>query len=97
MTFWAPKIIPQHLTLNKSDNVSTLIQKGSKNGAPLRCFFRIGSDIQTGVSHGMITLDAHLLYLFKNDFITAEEALSKSQIPESMRTKLIEAGADLPS
>ena len=59
--------------------------------------FRIGSDIQTGVSQGMITLDAHLLYLFKNDFITAEEALSKSQIPESMRTKLIEAGADLPS
>ena len=59
--------------------------------------FRIGSDIQTGVSHGMITLDTHLLHLFKGDLITAEEALSKSQVPDLMRTKLIEAGADLPS
>ena len=59
--------------------------------------FRIGSDIQTGVSHGMISLDAHLLHLFKGNLITAEEALSKSQVSDSMRTKLIEAGANLPS
>ena len=55
--------------------------------------YRIGSDIQTGVSRGMISLDAHLLSLFNRDLISAEEALGKSQTPESMREKLIENGA----
>lgn len=59
--------------------------------------YRIGSDIQTGARHGMISLDAHLLNLFKQNLITAEEALSKSQVSDSMRDKLIENGAVLSS
>ncbi len=48
----------------------------------------IASDIQTGTSHGMITLDSHLLSLYSRNLITAEEALSKSQLPDLMREKL---------
>jgi len=55
--------------------------------------YRIASDIQTGASRGMISLDAHLLSLFNRDLISADEALSKSQTAESMREKLIENGA----
>lgn len=57
--------------------------------------YRIASDIQTGASRGMISLDAHLLSLFNRNLISAEEALTKSQTPESMRAKLIENGASL--
>lgn len=57
--------------------------------------FRIASDIQTGASRGMIGLDAHLLSLFNRDLISAEEALSKSQDPTTMREKLTENGAKL--
>lgn len=59
--------------------------------------YRIASDIQTGASRGMISLDAHLLSLFNRNLISAEEALSKSQTSESMRAKLIENGASLPA
>lgn len=59
--------------------------------------YRINSDIQTGAVHGMISLDAHLLSLFNRDLITAEEALSKSQLPSAMREKLIENGARFPN
>jgi len=55
--------------------------------------FRIASDIQTGATHGMIGLDAHLLSLYNRDLISAEEALMKSQTPTTMREKLIESGA----
>lgn len=55
--------------------------------------YRIASDIQTGASRGMISLDAHLLSLFNRNLISAEEALSKSQNPGSMRDKLVENGA----
>lgn len=55
--------------------------------------YRIASDIQTGASRGMISLDAHLLSLFNRDLITADEALGKSQDSESMRAKLLENGA----
>jgi len=55
--------------------------------------YRIASDIQTGASHGMIGLDAHLLSLYNRDLITAQEALLKSQTPGPMREKLIECGA----
>ncbi len=55
--------------------------------------YRIASDIQTGASRGMISLDAHLLSLFNRNLISAEEALSKSQTPDSMRDKLTENGA----
>ncbi|WPJ94846.1 type IV pilus twitching motility protein PilT [Coraliomargarita algicola] len=55
--------------------------------------YRIASDIQTGASRGMISLDAHLLSLFNRNLISADEALGKSQTPDSMREKLIENGA----
>ncbi|MEC7287579.1 MAG: type IV pili twitching motility protein PilT, partial [Verrucomicrobiota bacterium] len=55
--------------------------------------FRINSDIQTGASRGMIGLDAHLLGLFSRNLISADEALGKSQTPDSMRVKLLENGA----
>lgn len=57
--------------------------------------FRINSDIQTGANRGMISMDAHLLSLYNNKLISAEEAFSKSQLPEIMRNKLIESGAKL--
>jgi twitching motility protein PilT len=41
----------------------------------------------------MIGLDAHLLSLYNRDLISADEALSKSQLPHVMRDKLIESGA----
>ncbi len=50
--------------------------------------FRIASDIQTGASRGMIGLDAHLLNLHRNGLISAEEALSKCQMPEQLRERL---------
>ena len=59
--------------------------------------YRIASDIQTGSSQGMISLDAHLLSLFNRNLISAEEALSKSQLPDAMRDKLVECGATLPN
>ena len=55
--------------------------------------YRIASDIQTGASRGMISLDAHLLSLFNRNLISAEEALSKSQTADTMRERLIENGA----
>jgi twitching motility protein PilT len=57
--------------------------------------YRINSDIQTGAVHGMIGLDAHLLSLYNRNLISAEEALSKSQLPSAMRDKLVENGAVL--
>ncbi|MFP4166078.1 MAG: type IV pilus twitching motility protein PilT [Opitutales bacterium] len=57
--------------------------------------YRINSDIQTGASLGMISLDAHLLSLFNKGLISAEEALAKSQLPATLREKLIENGAQL--
>ncbi len=55
--------------------------------------YRINSDIQTGAAHGMIGLDAHLLSLYNRDLINADEALAKSQLPDAMRDKLVENGA----
>ncbi len=57
--------------------------------------YRIASDIQTGSKHGMIGLDAHLMSLFNRGLISGDEALSKSQLPDTMREKLMEAGATL--
>ena len=55
--------------------------------------FRINSDIQTGANKGMISMDMHLLSLYNNNLISADEALIKSQMPEVMREKLIQNGA----
>jgi twitching motility protein PilT len=57
--------------------------------------FRINSDIQTGASLGMITLDAHLLSLVNRALITPDEALDKCHDPISLREKLLQSGAQL--
>jgi len=58
--------------------------------------YRINSDIQTGASLGMILLDQKHLSLVHEGKIEPEEALKKSQFPESMREKLTSAGFQLP-
>ena len=57
--------------------------------------FRISSDIQTGASLGMITLDSHLMSLVNRNLITADEALEKAQDSIVMRDKLLSMGAQL--
>jgi len=57
--------------------------------------FRISSDIQTGASLGMITMDAHLMSLVNRDLVTPDEALDKAQDPLVMREKLLAMGAQL--
>lgn len=57
--------------------------------------FRIPSDIQTGASLGMITMDTHLMSLYNKELITADEAVEKAQDPIAMRDKLIASGATL--
>jgi len=54
--------------------------------------YRINSDIQTGASLGMILLDQKLLSLVHEGKIEPDEALRKSQFPETMREKLTSAG-----
>jgi twitching motility protein PilT len=43
------------------------------------------SSIQTGQSHGMQTLDQHLLQLSKAGLISREDAMSKSKNPAAFR------------
>ena len=57
--------------------------------------FRISSDIQTGASLGMITLDSHLMSLVNRNLITADEALEKAQDSIVMKEKLLSMGAQL--
>ena len=57
--------------------------------------FRINSDIQTGATLGMITLDAHLMSLVNRELVTADEALDKAQDGVVMREKLIQMGYKL--
>jgi twitching motility protein PilT len=57
--------------------------------------FRINSDIQTGASLGMVTLDTHLMSLVNREFVAADEALEKAQDPVAMREKLIQMGYKL--
>jgi twitching motility protein PilT len=57
--------------------------------------FRITSDIQTGASLGMITMDSHLMSLVNRELITADEALEKAQDGAVMREKLLAMGAQL--
>ncbi len=57
--------------------------------------FRISSDIQTGASLGMITLDSHLMGLVNRNMITPDEALEKAQDSVVMREKLLAMGAQL--
>ncbi len=57
--------------------------------------FRITSDIQTGASLGMITLDIHLMSLVNREIVSPDEAVEKAQDPVIMREKLLAAGAKL--
>ena len=57
--------------------------------------FRINSDIQTGASLGMITLDTHLMSLVNRELVAADEALEKAQDPIVMREKLTQMGYKL--
>ena len=57
--------------------------------------FRINSDIQTGASLGMITLDTHLMSLVNREIVSADEAMDKAQDPVVMREKLTQMGYQL--
>jgi twitching motility protein PilT len=57
--------------------------------------FRINSDIQTGASLGMITMDTHLMSLYNRNLISADECLEKAQDSTQMRDKLVSLGAKL--
>jgi twitching motility protein PilT len=50
--------------------------------------YRITSDIQTGAKHGMKTLDASLLELYRKGLITYGDLLTKAQDPDSVIAKL---------
>jgi twitching motility protein PilT len=57
--------------------------------------FRITSDIQTGASLGMITMDTHLMSLVNRELVSPDEALEKAQDPNVMREKFLQAGLKL--
>ncbi len=57
--------------------------------------FRISSDIQTGASLGMITMDTHLMSLVNRELISPDEAVEKAQESQVMRDKLISMGVQL--
>ncbi|MBT3294737.1 MAG: type IV pilus twitching motility protein PilT [Verrucomicrobia bacterium] len=55
--------------------------------------FRMASDIQTGAKYGMITLDAHMMALYRAGQIRYEDLITKAQDPEMIVQKLREEGA----
>jgi len=61
--------------------------------------FRIDSSIQTGKKYGMQLLDEHLLNLYKDQIISAEEAMDKARNPGEMQDKIegLEKGAPPPT
>jgi twitching motility protein PilT len=70
-----------------TDSISALIRDNKT--------FRITSDLQTGVSLGMTTLDNSLLQLYGKGLIEARDALAMSQREADMKSALINLGADL--
>ncbi|MDR3232319.1 MAG: type IV pilus twitching motility protein PilT [Planctomycetaceae bacterium] len=58
--------------------------------------FRITSSIQTGHKLGMQLLDDHLFRLWKDGVVTKEDAVSKSNIPDALVTRMLrhESGED---
>jgi len=58
--------------------------------------FRIDSSIQTGKKFGMQLLDEHLLQLFQDHIISAEEALDHSRNPGEMQDKIESFQKGLP-
>ena len=61
--------------------------------------FRIESSIQTGKKFSMQLLDEHLLTLYKDKIISAEEAMDKARSPGEMQDKVeaLEKGQPLPT
>ncbi|MFT5682325.1 MAG: twitching motility protein PilT [Myxococcota bacterium] len=57
---------------------------------------QITSAIQTGVGMGMISMDASLKQLVKQDVITIDAALEKALDKDDMRSWLKEYGAEVP-
>src|SRR5471030_2885445 len=57
--------------------------------------FRISSDIQTGASLGMITMDTHLMSLVNRELVSPDEACEKAQDSVLMREKLTGMGFQL--
>jgi twitching motility protein PilT len=58
--------------------------------------FRIPSEIQTGARHGMIAMDTHLMSLVTRGLVKPEDALEKSQMPDDLRARMVEAGIPVP-
>ena len=56
--------------------------------------FRITSDIQTGAKYGMITMDAYLMALYDNGYISYENLITHAQDPEAIVQKLQLAGGN---
>ena len=52
--------------------------------------FRIASFIQTGGKHGMMTLDDHLVKLYKQGIISYDEVITRCSNVEDMKSKLEE-------
>ncbi len=61
--------------------------------------FRIDSSIQTGKKFGMQLLDEHLMQLYRDEIITAEEAMDKARNPVDVQEKIeaLNRGEVLPS
>ncbi len=58
--------------------------------------FRIDSSIQTGKKYGMQLLDEHLLKLYMDKIISAEEAVDKARNPGEMEAKIEAVDRGLP-
>ncbi len=54
--------------------------------------FRISSDIQTGAKHGMVSLEASLVDLYRRGLISLEQVMGKAQDPEVAKQLLQPAG-----
>jgi len=50
--------------------------------------FRITSSIQTGAKHGMQLLDDHLFHLWRENLVTKEDAMIKSNVPEELSRRI---------
>jgi twitching motility protein PilT len=53
--------------------------------------FRINSMIQTGAKHGMMLLDDSLFAHWRNELISAEDALMKSNSPDDLARRIANA------
>jgi twitching motility protein PilT len=70
-----------------TDSIASLIRENKT--------FRITSDLQTGMSLGMTTLDNSLIQLYEKGIIEAKDAMSMAQREGDMRSALQNLGADL--